>query len=158
MKMAEALAEKSDLDKRIKQNADRIRNAARYVEEEGQVEDPAELLAKTRALMEMREHLVRRINLANAANPLYYKGVNVTVTAALALRERLNAERKLLNETAEAASPERDSMYSRRRRTELAEKTDLPVKELRAEADRLARLHRELDTLIQQSNWSSDLI
>jgi hypothetical protein len=156
MKIAEALSEKADLDKRIKQLLARIRNSARYTQDEGSVEDPAELLAQARALMEHRENLVRRINLTNAGVTFMHQHEMITVTQALALRERLNAERNLLNEAADAAMPER-SMYGRRR-TELPEKTDLPVRELRAEADKIARQHRELDALIQQSNWAADLI
>ena len=163
MKMAEALSEKADLDKRIQQLSARIRNSARYTEDEGALEDPAELLNQARALMEHRENLVRRINHTNAETVISgytgqdYSGQPITVTQALAMRDRLNAERNLLNETADAASPER-SMYGSRRRAEIPEKTDLPVKELRAEADKLARQRRELDAMIQQSNWAADLI
>ena len=34
----------------------------------------------------------------------------------------------------------------------------LPVAQLRADADRVAQEHRELDVRIQQRNWEVDLI
>ena len=34
----------------------------------------------------------------------------------------------------------------------------VPVKELRAQADKLAKRYRELDLQIQELNWKTDLI
>ena len=43
-------------------------------------------------------------------------------------------------------------------RSELRYVTDLSVTELRGQADRVARELRELDTLIQQANWNTELV
>jgi predicted nucleic acid-binding Zn-ribbon protein len=166
MKVAEALAERSDLDKKISQLSQRIKNSARYTEGEEPAEDPVVMLAEARALMLRREILIARINRRNAQTEIEWvlpdtgnATVTVTesITNALALRDRLNAERNLLHEAANAASPEgRDRFYGRRR-SELPEKAALPVEMLRTQADKLAKQHRELDALIQQSGWNTDL-
>jgi hypothetical protein len=160
MKISEALAERAELDKRILQLKARIKTSARYVEGEEPAEDPAELLEEAQVLLNRREVLVARINHRNAVTFIENPGVDahMSLTEALAFRDRLNAQRNLLNEVADSASPQSDGYYGRsRRRSELPEKTGLPVKELRASADKLAKAHRELDARIQHSNWSTDL-
>jgi hypothetical protein len=158
MKLAEALAERADLDKKIAQLRERAKSAARYAEGEEPPESAFQLMTDTRTLLAHRMELIRRINLTNAETRLDRgDGHVISMTGALALRDFLNAERNLLNEVADEASPGRDP-YSRRRRTELAEKTDLPVAILRTEADNLSRRFRELDTQIQQANWNTELV
>ena len=160
MKLAEALAERADLDKKLAQLKDRARGAARYSEGEEPPEPALGLLDEARGLLAHKMELVRRINLTNAETRLDRgDGHVITMTAALALRDFLNAERNLLNEISTAASPEgADRYYGRRRRTELPETTDVPVARLRAEADSLSKRFRELDTQIQQANWNTELI
>jgi hypothetical protein len=161
--MNEALSERAEIDKMIAQRRSRIKASARYVEGEEPAEDAAELLTEVRALMHRREVLVRAINERNAATYMGHPDPEIdarmTITEALAYRDRLNAERNLLNEVADYASPgASDYGYGRmRRRSELPEKTDLGIKELRTEADQIARKHREIDGLIQQSNWTTNL-
>jgi hypothetical protein len=158
MKLAEALAERSDLDKRISALTQRIINSARYAEGETLAEDPGDMLVDLRGMLSRRQALVLDINLVNARTIVTDPGgISVTMTEALARRDRLNSERTLLNRIADAASPSPDPYGRGRRRMELPEKTDLPVANIRALADRQAREHRELDTIIQQVNWTTDL-
>lgn len=157
MRVAEALAERADLNKRIAQLTQRIKNSARSVEGEAPDEDPAELLRQIIRLMDRRQALVAEINHRNAQEHVIYQGREITVTEALALRDQMNAHRNLLHEIANAASPDRDRYGLGRRRTELPEKAALPVKELHEEADRIARDWRELDAAIQLSNWGTEL-
>lgn len=154
MKVAEALAERADLDKKLAQLIQRIKKVARYTDGEEPLEDAQELLGEARDILTRREHLIARINQTNAVAELE---PGVTITQAIARRDRLNAERNMLNELATAAGGEHDIYYGRRR-SELPMKTDLRVKDMRASADRLAKSYRELDTKIQQSNWTVDLI
>lgn len=157
MKVSEALAERSDLDKKIRVTVGRAQNMARFVEGEDVPEQASELLAEARTLLARKYELVRRINMTNAQTQIL--GGEMTVTAAIARRDHLNAERKIITEVIDRATPGFDAYGLRgRRRTELPEKTDLPVRDLRAEADRLSRDYRELDTSIQQSNWETELV
>jgi hypothetical protein len=158
VKLAEALAERSDLDKKISALTQRITNAARYSEGETLPEDPGGMLVDLREMLSRRQGLVSRINLVNARTVITDPGgIQVTMTEALARRDRLNSERSLLTMIADAASPSPDPYGRGRRRMELPEKTSLPVAEIRRQADRRAAEHRELDTVIQQANWNTEL-
>lgn len=158
MKIAEALAERGDLEKKLKAVTTRARSAARYLEGEESPEDAAELLDDALDLITRRAELVFQINMTNARTEISVGGEMMSLTEALAHRARLSEEVSLLHSIADEASPGRDPYSRGRRRTELPEKTDLPVRELRTRADRLSKQHRELDTLIQQANWSTDLV
>ncbi len=59
---------------------------------------------------------------------------------------------------ADAASGRDQRGAVRQLRSELRILSALPVAELRAEADLLAKEIREVDTLIQRTNWEIDLI
>lgn len=155
MKIAEALVTRGELDTRIKTLTERAKNAARWVEGEEPAETAQELLSELRGLVIARSELIARINMTNAATSLQS---GFTLTQAIARRARLSALAKLLNDVADEATPVRDRYYGTRRRTELAEKTTVPVLELRAEANRLAAEHRQLDMQIQQANWNTDLL
>lgn len=155
MKIAEALQERAALEEKIRHVTGRAHGSARFAEGEEPSEDAAELIAEVRQYITQRSRLVSRINHTNAQAEVT---PGVTITGAIAERERLSAEIKLLRNIATEAVPGRDPYGRGRRRTELAEKTSLPVKELYAEADRLSAQHRELDVKIQQANWSTELL
>jgi hypothetical protein len=154
MKLAQALEERSDLDKRLAQLKERCRRNARYTEGEEPQEDAPALLQEMRELLARRDVLVGTINLTNARTVID----GMTITELISLRDRLHREQQLLNEIADAAGGDRDSYYGGRRRSELPMKTDLRVREIRAEADRLAGEYRRVDSVIQQSNWDTELI
>ena len=156
MKLAEALAMRSDAQKRLEQLTARATAVARYQEGEPPAEDPAALLAQAREAIAEIEALVRQINRTNAATELE---PGRTITDAIAHRDALKARLKLENGIADAATG-RDHGYGfgRTLRSELRYVTDLPVADLRAEADRVARELRTLDSAIQQANWSTELV
>lgn len=155
MKLAEALALRGDQDKKIRELRDRAKSAARYINGETPVESAADLIAETRNLLREHAKLIAQINHTNATTMLE---PGLTLTAALAERDRLSQEAGLLKDVADEASPGRDPYTRRRRVTELPEKTDLNVRNLRRESDSLARTHRMLDGRIQQMNWATNLI
>jgi hypothetical protein len=163
MKLAEGLAERSDLQKRLQQVSHRAQQAARYQEGETPAEDVNALLEEGLSLTEQIQALVVRINRTNSETTVSVNGSKkaqkITLTAAIAMRDGLSMQRKLLTDVAEAAASGSHSLGSwRRSRTELIDKTDLQVAVRRAEADAKARRHRELDTIIQQANWNTDLL
>lgn len=155
MKLAEALVQRSDAQKRLEQLTHRASMVARYQEGEPPEEDPAALLAAARVAVDEIEGLVRRINRTNATTELQ---PGQTITDAIARRDALRSRRKLEADIADAASGRGDRFgFVRATRSELRYVTDLSVSDLRSEADRAAREFRELDTLIQQANWSTEL-
>lgn len=155
MKLAEALALRGTLDTQIKDLRERAKSSARFLKDEEPPESANDLIAETRNLIREHAILVTRINHTNAATELE---PGLTLTAALAQRNRHSQEAALLKAIAEEASPSRDPYGRRRRATELPEKTDLDVKNLHHAADVIAKRHRELDALIQQAGWTTDLI
>ena len=150
MKLAEALAERADLQTRYGQLATRAKQSARHQEGETPAEDAAALLAEMDRVAARLEDFVVRINVQNLATEV---SPGVSMTAALARRDTLRRLQKSRAELADAAATQVDR-YSR---TELRSFAALDVKALREEADAYAKEARELDTLIQGVNWTTEL-
>ena len=153
MKLAEALALRADAARRAEQLRARVTASARYQEGEAPAEDAAALLAEAGRVLGELESLIRRINRTNAATAVE----GGTLTDALARRDVLRLRHGVVNSAANAASGEGQHGY-RQLRSELKMIPALPVAELRAQADDLARRLREVDTLIQRTNWEADLL
>lgn len=155
MKIAEALSERAELAKKLRSLRSRIHSAARFHEGEEPVEDAMSLLAEARAVIKREAALVSAINRTNMLTEV---SEGVTITMALARRDMLAQEISILNDTADQAGPSMDPYSRGRRRTELIEKTNVPIPELRTEADALSKERRELDAQIQLLNWSTEIV
>lgn len=90
MKLAEALQERADIQKRLSQLRGRLLNNAKVQEGEKPVEEPAQLLQEMDGMVERLEELILRINMTNAQTT----DNGETLTALLAKRECL--QKKLL--------------------------------------------------------------
>ena len=154
VKLAEALALRADATRRVAQLRTRIVANARFQEGEEPSEDAAALLAEAGAVLDELEDLIMRINRTNAATQIGPEG---TITDALARRDTLRARHSVVTDAADAAAGRGQGM-GRQLRSELKILTALPVAQLRSQADDLARQIREVDSLIQQSNWQFDLL
>ena len=150
MKLAEALIERADLQRRLAALNQRLQQNAQYQEGEAPAEKPQELLAEYRCAAAELETLVVAINRANHRTTLE-GGQNMT--AALAERERLKAEHAMLVKLADAATPEQ-SRYSR---SEIKMLAAVDVKAVRKQADTVAQTCRKLDMQIQAANWLNEL-
>jgi hypothetical protein len=155
VKLAEGLALRADAARRVEQLRSRIVGSARYQEGEEPPEDAAVLLAEAGAALDELEILIRRINRTNAAAQI---GAAGTITDALARRDVLRLRHALLTAAADAAAGRSQGAIGRQLRSELKMLAALPVAELRAQADQIARELRELDVRIQRSNWEVDLL
>jgi hypothetical protein len=153
MKLAEALALRADAARRVEQLRARITASARYQEGEEPAEDAAALLVEASAVLTELESLIRRINRTNAATAV----TGGTLTDALARRDVLRMRHSVLAAAADAAAGDGQRGF-RQLRSELKMIPALPVAELRGRADRTAVELRELDTLIQRTNWEADLL
>jgi hypothetical protein len=154
MKLAEALALRADAARRVEQLRARITASARYQEGEASAEDPAALLAEVGGVLGELESLIRRINRTNSATQVEGGG---TLTDALARRDVLRLRHGVTTAAASAAAGEGQRGF-RQLRSELKMIPALPVAELRAQADDFARQLREVDTLIQRTNWEVELL
>jgi hypothetical protein len=155
MKLAEALSLRSTAARRIEQLRTRIVHNARYQEGEDPAEDASALLIEVGEVLDEFETLIRRINRTNAATGI---GADGTLTDALARRDALRHRHYVVTAAADAAAGTTAPGYSRQLRSELKMLSALPVADLRAQADVLARELRELDVRIQRANWEVDLL
>ncbi|MGW2593162.1 DIP1984 family protein [Streptomyces sp. NPDC001515] len=155
MKLAEALAERAAATRRVEQLRARIAGSARYQEGETPAEDAAQLLAEAGEVLSTLETLIRRINRTNATVELESGG---TLTDALARRDVLRLRHSVVTAAADAAAGSGGRGHGRQLRSELLMLAALPVAELRGRADVLAREIREVDVLIQRTNWEVDLL
>jgi polyhydroxyalkanoate synthesis regulator phasin len=153
MKLAEALALRADAARRVEQLRARIAASARYQEGEAPAEDAAVLLTEAGEVLGELELLMRQINRTNAAT-LVEGG---TLTDALARRDVLRLRHSVVTSAANSAVGEGERGL-RQLLSELKMIPALPVAELRGRADGLARQLREVDTLIQRTNWEADLL
>lgn len=150
MKLAEALVLRADVQKRIEQMRTRIVLCAMVQEGETPPEDPQELLQEIVRLLTELQSLIQRINLTNISATL---ADGRTITEALAERDTLTLHHSILSTLAEAASPRMDRLG----RSEIKKVPTLNVAVIRREMDDIARRWRELDMLIQATNWAIDL-
>ena len=150
MKLAEALLERGDAQKRLAQLQDRLKRSSWVQEGEKPHEDPAKLRREVTALVEQLQALMTRINRANMSTRL---ASGDTLMEALALRDAITLQQNILRSVADAASERVDRIG----RAEIRRIPTIDVAELRDEIDALAKRRREIDTAIQAANWATDL-
>jgi chaperonin cofactor prefoldin len=150
MKLAEALVLRADVQKRIEQLRNRLRQSALIQEGEAPPEDPQELLAEAERLTSQLARLVARINRANLATTLTDGS---TLTDAFARRDALQTRYSLIETAAETAS----ARFDRYGRSEIRKVATVDVGTLRKQMERLAQERRELDTAIQATNWATEI-
>jgi len=151
MKLAEALAERSDCQKRLEEIKDRLERSARIQEGEQAAEDSSELLAEADRVYARLLELVKAINRTNSRTAFDDAR---TITDVLAEREVIGKRRGFLSEVAGSAS----SRWDRYSKSEVRYVMTVPVGKLRSDADQFAKQYRELDLRIQELNWKTELI
>lgn len=154
MRLAEGLAERAGAARRVEQLRARIVASARHQEGETPPEDAAQLLAEVTGVLTELESLIRRINRTNATVRVDGEG---TLTDALARRDVLRLRHAVVTSAADAAAG-KEFRGLRQLRSELTMLAALPVARLREQADALAKDLRDLDVLIQRTNWEVDLL
>ncbi|MBQ5412287.1 MAG: DIP1984 family protein [Oscillospiraceae bacterium] len=149
MKLAEALQERADLNRKIDELRRRLGNAVLVQEGEEPVEDPAELLKELDLAVARLEELMAAINLTNCKT----KVNGMTLTALIAKKDALMLK----------LSAYRDLVYTAGQNTNRARGTEIKVKallkatDLQKAADQTAKEVRELDNLLQETNWKTKL-
>jgi hypothetical protein len=151
MKLAEALAERSDCQNRIDEMKKRLIRSARVQEGEQPAEDTAELLAETDRMFARLLDLVSAINRTNSKTAFDNES---SISDAIAERDLVGKRRDFLAGIAEAASTRQDR-YSK---SEVRFVATLSVGKLQTEVDQLSKTYRELDTRLQELNWKTELI
>jgi hypothetical protein len=145
MKIAEALALRSDLQKRLEQLKQRLIKNARIQEGDIPAEDPIGLGAELEEAARQLTSLIQRINRTNASTRFGQQ----TLADALAERDVLKVRYNAYRELATAAS----TAQGRTTRSEIKFVSTVSVAATQRKADDLAKEYRELDTRIQEADW-----
>ena len=150
MKLATALSERADLQKRVADLGNRLNMNAKIQEGEKPSEDPQVLLADLDKDFARLEELIARINHTN--NETRYG--DVTMTDLIAKRDCLNSRIRIMRSFLDSAS----AKVNRYSQTEIRILSTVPVAELQKQVDQLSKELRETDETIQGLNWTTELI
>lgn len=151
MKLANALSQRAELQRRIRQMEDRLNNNAQVQEGEEPAEDPMELLRELEEDYACLENLIARINRTNNSTPA---DGGTTLSDLLARRDCLKGRVGILRNFLDNAS----ALVRRRTAGEIKVKSTVDVRRLQKQADVLARELRELEEMIQEKNWTTELL
>lgn len=150
MKLAEALQERADLNRRIEQLRYRLSNNVLVQEGEKPLEDPAALLEELESSFTRLEWLIARINLTNCAVKVEGRSLTELIARRDVLSLRAEAYRRLVGEASQNTH--------RATRTEIKILSAVNVPALQRQADDASRELRLLDNTLQATNWTADLM
>ena len=150
MKLAEALQERADLNRRIEQLRYRLNNNVLVQEGEKPLEDPAALLEELESSFTRLEWLIARINLTNCAVKVEGRSLTELIARREVLSLRAEAYRRLVEEASQNTH--------RATRTEIKILSAVDVPALQRQADDASRELRLLDNTLQATNWTADLM
>lgn len=149
MKLAEALQERADLNRRIGDLNRRLEAGAMVQEGEKPNEEPEELLAELERCAARLEELIAAINMRNCAAQVD----GTTLTELLARRDAMTLQLRVYRDFLVAAS----QVTHRARGTEIKIHPTVDVVAVQKRVDRMSADLRRLDNLIQQTNWTVEL-
>lgn len=149
MKLAEALQERADLNRRIQQLEARLGNNAQVQEGEKPAEDPKALLAELDGCVQRLEELMERINRTNCKT----EADGQTLTALIAKKDCLALKLKHYRGFVQRAG----NLVQRATRGEIKIFSTVDVPELQKQIDCMAKELRLTDNKLQRANWSTDL-
>lgn len=159
MLLAEALARRGDLTKKLVDLKDRATSHARYQDGTTPEENANDLAGAWLGAAAELTSLVVRINLTNANTRAEFPKIGeATITEALAERDRLGRARRFYADLADAASGKGKLNTWRFGRDEIVTRSAVNVPEAREFADRTAQAFRELDQAIQKIGWQTELL
>lgn len=150
MKLAEALQERADLNRRIEQLRYRLNNNVLVQEGEKPLEDPTALLEELESSFTRLEWLIARINLTNCAVKVEGRSLTELIARRDVLSLRAEAYRRLVEEASQNTH--------RATRTEIKILSAVNVPALQRQADDASRELRLLDNTLQATNWTADLM
>lgn len=150
MKLAEALLLKSDYQRDIYELKTKIIHCSKIQEGEESLINPDELLSKLDDVLNKLEVITKRINYTNSQIRINGE----TLVDLILTRDAIKMKRKILTTLLDEATIKQDR-YSQ---SEIKFVTIIDVLEIQREIDDLSKRFRELDTKIQQLNWTHDLI
>ena len=150
MKLAEALQERADLNKKIAQLRSRLVMNATVQEGEKTAENPQELLKELNSCLENLQSLIGAINITNCKTIVKGKSLTELIANKDCLTLKIQSYRELLDEASRLAQ--------RATRTEIKIESAIDVQKYQNELDQMSKELRILDNTIQELNWTTLLI
>lgn len=150
MKLAEALQERSDLNRKIEQLNHRLYNNILVQEGEEPAEEPQLLMAELDESIARLEHLMAAINLTNCTAKVDGMTLTELIAKKDALLVKINAYRRIVSTASENTH--------RARGTEIKVKSIIRAADVQKQVDQLSKELRLLDNKLQATNWTVDLI
>ena len=150
MKLAEALSIRADLQKKVAQLKERIKESAKVQEGDEPCDNVEELCKELDETLVQLENMIYRINMTNVQT--LHDGVSLS--RLIAKRNVLSMRVNALQEVVRHVSAN-DTRFGR---NELKYVRTIDVNALRKEADTYAKQYRELDLKIQSLNWTVDFV
>ena len=146
MKLAEALLLRADVQKKIESLRERIGRYATVQQGERPHENPSKLLAEAVGAVDRLEGLIYAINRANLKGKLKD---GRPLTAALAARDALTLRHSLIKAAVEGTEKPPDRYGLK----EIKWVATVDVPKLQKQSDDLSKRIRELNGMIQETNW-----
>ncbi len=151
MKLAEALLLRSDQQKKIASLKQRINSNVFVQEGDEPSENPNDLLKEVFAVIGESEKLIYAIHLTNATAKL---SDGRSLLELLTKRDEIVERHKVLTNAVANTHREPDRYSSR----EIKWHKVIPVSSLQKQVDDMSAKIRDLNVLIQASNWQIDLL
>lgn len=151
MKLGEALSRRADLERKIKALKEQIGQNLFKQEDQAAVLDPAVLIREAEQAASELADLIRRINRTNAQTEVE---AGQTLSDLLTERDCEKAKRAIYL----AGVPAQGQTLFRGLRSELRMLPALDAAECQAKADKAAKRFRDIDAVIQERNWTTDLL
>ncbi len=150
MKLAEALMERADLNRKIQQLRELITDNLLVQEGESPSQDPAQLMQELDEAVNRLNELMAKINLTNCRTMAEGKTLTELIAEKDTRMLQLDSYRDFVREA---------SQNTRRARgTEIIIRSAVNVSGLQKKADDLAAQIRRLDNTLQMTNWQVDLM
>lgn len=150
MKLATALSQRADLQRKISELSVRLNNNAKVQEGEEPAEKPEALLEELDDCFVDLEELIRRINHTNNVAKIESYTITDLIAKRDCLKERIRIMRDFLN-----VSSDKVSRFSK---SEIKIYSTVPVAELQRQVDNYSKQLRQTVELIQELNWTTDLL
>ncbi|MBQ5329653.1 MAG: DIP1984 family protein [Oscillospiraceae bacterium] len=150
MKLAEALQERADLNRKIEELRRRISQSLLTQEGEEPPEDPDQLIKELDNAADRLSRLTVAINHTNCVTEVNGSSLTEMIARKDMLALRLSAYRDMVHVAGQSVS--------RSRGTEIKILPVIKASELQRTADSIAKELRLLDNTLQESNWKTELI
>ena len=150
MKLAEALQERADINRKIEQLKSRLNNNVLVQEGEQPAEDPEKLKQELDAAISRLSYIISRINLTNSRVSVDGQTLTELIAKKDALSLKISAYKDIVFTASQTAY--------RARNTEIKIRSAITVTDWQSETDAMSKELRLLDNKLQAVNWSAELM